>query len=87
MKTIWKYLLPLQERPSIDMPEGAEILSVQFQREVLTMWALVDPSKPLKARHFEIAGTGFELRDLPRRHIATVQTESQNLVWHIFEAV
>lgn len=69
------------------MPDGAEILSVQFQRGVLTLWALVDPSKPTVPRSFEIVGTGFELQGSARRHIATVQTESQNLVWHIFETV
>lgn len=83
---IYKYSLLLRERSTILMPEDARALSCQMQNGVLQLWAVVDPSLPVKEYHFRVVGTGnlilFDL--LKWKHLDTVQTEYSGLVWHIF---
>jgi hypothetical protein len=85
LKTIWKYELQAQEREILLMPIGAQILSVQTQRNTPCIWALVDPSVQKESRVFRIVGTGHDVpwpvdRSL---HRGTVQVGP--FVWHIFE--
>ena len=85
MKTIWKY--PIQEEAIFEMPKGAEILSVQVQDGLPTLWALVDPDAPKERRGFLVVGTGWKLShewfSQARIFIGTVQLGG--FVWHIFE--
>ena len=55
---IYKYPVILEERFELDIPEGAEILSVQMQRGKPKLWALVDPDINKVKREFLIIGTG-----------------------------
>jgi len=41
MQKIYKYRLT---GGNVSLPEGAEILDIQYQNEKLTMWALVNPA-------------------------------------------
>lgn len=41
MKTIWKFELKVGDKQTVEMPEGAEILTAQFQGDTLCLWALV----------------------------------------------
>jgi hypothetical protein len=82
VRTIHKYRLELTDDQTIFLPEGAEILSVQDQRGVLTLWASVDITMPPVARYITICGTGHPLPDY-REHIQTVQQD--DFVWHVFE--
>ena len=101
MITIYKYDLALTDRQTLQLPAGAEILSVQEQeawlyehrstpanQRTLQLWALVDTKAPVTPRHFTIAGTGNPLTNqVILRHIDTVVMARGSLVWHIFEVL
>lgn len=84
MKTIYKYPLMLHDE-SIDMPVGAEILSLQAQIGRPVIWALVDTEQPLHKRRFRTYGTGNAIHDPDGRYIDTFQTHDGVMVWHVFE--
>lgn len=81
---IYKYPMS-QETTYIPMPKGAQILDVQMQHGVPTIWALVHETAELETRNFQTVGTGQSLSDNMKdySHIGTVQDGS--FVWHIFE--
>jgi len=83
MRTIWKY--EIQPECEIEMPRGAEILTVQAQNDIPQLWGLVNPAAEKVKRSFHAYGTGHEVPDQPGRHIGTVQLEDGTLVFHIFE--
>lgn len=87
MRSIWKYPLAIaDEIQEIDMPIGAKILTVQIQRGVACMWALVDPEAEKTKRAFKIIGTGHPIKvDVTLDYIGTVQQLGGTLVWHVFE--
>ena len=84
MKRIYKYEL---SKPTVRMPQGAEVLTVQIQAGHLCAWALVDDAAPLVDRVFEIIGTGHAIandgEEYPGEYLGTVQDGP--FVWHIFE--
>lgn len=89
MKTIYKYQLKGEEWQFVTMPEGAQILCVQSQRDMACLWAIVDTEQPLmQMRKIHIYGTGHEIPDtLNLVYIGTFQVHSGALVFHVFEAV
>ena len=87
MKNIFKYPLKATEWQFVSMPEGAEILCVQTQRETPCLWALVDPAMAPKMRKIYVYGTGHDIPDnLHLAYIGTFQLEGGTLVFHAFEA-
>lgn len=78
-QTVWKYIV----RPTIQMPQGAQILTFQIQEFQPAIWVLVNPDAPMETRSFEIVGTGWSLGNRPRRFVGTWQQDM--LVWHVFE--
>ncbi len=89
MKTIFKYTLEPKEQQSIEVPDGAEFLTVQIQHDVICVWAIVDPSKKKTTELFFIVGTGHPLPKQPNylQYVGTVQELGGSLVWHLFRAV
>ncbi len=95
MSVIWKYDLKVTDEQVLDLPEGAQILSVQQQAgsllagSPLQLWALVDPDNAWERRFFHVVGTGNSMPILSRgeclTHLATVVTVRGALVWHVFE--
>lgn len=79
-KIIYKYDLA----HTIEMPKGAQILSIQMQGNQPTIWALVDLSAPMEDRRFETVGTGWIVGE-GFHHIATYMDGP--FVWHVFEAI
>lgn len=79
-KIIYKYDLV----HTIEMPKGAQILSIQMQGNQPTLWALADLSAPMEDRRFEIVGTGWIVGE-GFHHIATYVDGP--FVWHVFEAI
>jgi len=72
--TIWKFTLELRSQQTIKMPLGAKILCAQTQREMVCLWATVNPDAPLSDRRFVIAGTGHVAPDeATHQYIGTVQ--------------
>lgn len=86
MLTIHKYPIDLEagDLQSITTRRNVEILDVQMQNGVPTIWAKVDEAQPKVKRRIHICGTGSRL--IPTgRYIATVQLRGGFLVLHFFD--
>jgi hypothetical protein len=89
-RQVWKFPVPmggLEDVFTIDVPHGAEPLTVQLQGGDPQLWALVDPSQPRETRTFRIAGTGHSIteRIAGAGYIGTFQVLNGRLVFHVFE--
>jgi len=84
MRQVWKFETSPNENP-IQMPEGAEILSVGFQGSKLMLWALVDIEARLTDRIIIVRGTGHNIRSKNLLFIGTTFMDS--LVFHVFEDI
>jgi len=58
MKVIYKYSLPVQEKFTIELPTGADIIRVDDVDGKFWLWAIVDNEAPLTPRHVECYKTG-----------------------------
>lgn len=91
---VGKYPLQITEEQTVMMPFGAEILSVQFQkdhnqRDNLQLWALIDEtSTHMQHRKIRLMGTGpaHAVESRPGKFLGTVQEAGGALIWHIFDA-
>ena len=90
MKKIFKYSLDVTDSQFVDLPEGAKILTVQFQGCWLCLWAEVDPTARMEPRGIVIYGTGHPMSEYtesvrkPKEiYIGTVQKDE--FVWHVYE--
>ncbi len=83
-KTIWKYTL--ERDCKLDIPKGAQVLSVGEQSNRLRLWALVDTEAQNVERHFKVYGTGDEFpSDEEMKYIGTALLSYGTLVVHVFE--
>ena len=83
---IWKY--EIKGMRSIEMPEGAEILTVQNQNNNIVLWILVNPNAEKETRIFEVYGTGHIIQQnnkFEREYTGTCQIGEY--VWHVFELI
>jgi hypothetical protein len=88
-KTIWKFEIGTN-KIIIEMPKGAEILTIQTQYNVPCIWAMVDPNAEKELRHFEIFETGHEIyfdMGVERKYINSFQLLGGDLVFHVFERI
>lgn len=84
--TIYKYDVPVKGEATVDMPEGARVLSVGLQGSSPKIWALVDPRAPMRPRRFAWRGTGHPATDVAdERFIGTVHLLEGEVVAHLFE--
>jgi hypothetical protein len=86
-KVIHKYPIP-SFNSEIQMPVGAEILTVQMQHDRPTIWASHWVGVQTEFRRFKIVATGQEFDPYEHgnmEYLGTVQVPS-GLVWHVFEA-
>ena len=86
-QVIYKFSLQIMGGvQSIFMKEGSEILSLQEQHGVPTIWVKfpVDDDSSVE-RKFMMHGTGHESEDMEGTFIGTVQING--FVWHYFEVV
>ena len=86
MQIVYKYPFDIQDYFTINMPAGSIVIDVQVQKGVPCVWALVDPEKPEKPRHFRLAGTGHPIDDtiLSYGIIGSFQYQT-DFVFHLFE--
>ena len=94
-KSIWKFPMEVNDKVTISMPKGAEILTIQTQQigkftpdETPCIWALVDTENGKEERYFEIFGTGHPIPNdmgVERKYINTFQLKGGALVFHLFE--
>jgi len=91
MRNIYKYYLPMGLKPIVQIHAEADILSIQFQEDNITIWAMVNTDNSMVDRQFYILGTGhgipeeveYAVQHNSFKHISTVQKDG--FVWHIFE--
>ena len=86
-RAVWKFGVPLPgpDLFTIDMPECAELLTVQVQHGEPQVWALVTPGNPIESRTFRIAGTGHPIAEHVEEYVGTFQMLSGSLIFHLFE--
>jgi len=86
MKTIHKYPLAIEAELVVMLPVEAQILDVQFQRNDLCLWALVDREAAKEPITLRMLGTGHHVELKPdAQYLATVQQYGGTFVWHIFK--
>lgn len=86
MKTIWKYPIQIEDRQTILVPQGAELLTVQMQNNAPFVWALVNPDNTEMPRVLDLYGTGHPIKDYgPGKYVGTFQSNGGMFVWHLFE--
>jgi hypothetical protein len=92
MQTVWKYPIQAHERQQVEMPEGAEILTVQLQGTSAVVWAAVDTEADVEYVDFYLARTGAPIpKDLTGKlsYINTFQFVNPGtgevLAFHLFE--
>ena len=86
-RVIFKYPLKLTDTQLVEIPEGAERLTVQLQRDTICLWAIVDIRKQNEVRTVHIVGTGHPVPDGFLEFLGTVQMAGGSLVWHVFMEV
>lgn len=85
--------MPLNDTPTIWLPKGAIIFTANEQNnsiwdnQELYLWCIIDDTETESVeRKFRIAGTGHPLgENLNLKHISTIFTRGDTLIWHIFE--
>lgn len=90
MKTIWKYNLKFENIIELQMPKGAEILTVQQDKKTNRpcLWAMVDSDAEKESRFIELFGTGEKIptdMGVDRIYIGTYQYQNGAFVGHVFE--
>jgi hypothetical protein len=90
VRAIWKYTLKFTEVQDLDLPLGAELLTVQAQHGQIVLWAIVDIDEDRKSkRTFVLATNGAPF--LPgswlhrERYLGTFQLNAGSFVGHVFE--
>ena len=85
-RRIFKYSFYHFRETVIEIPKDAEILSIQNQSGVVTMWVLVDIDAVKIERKFDLFTTGS---DVPSSSIfrGTVQLNQGSFVVHVFEII
>lgn len=81
---IYKYPLKITDRQAVNMPLGAQMLSVQMQNGVPCLWALVDEDAVCADHVLAMYGTGHPVDSLQKKFVATFQMPEHGLVWHVF---
>lgn len=84
--TVWKFDVKLDDDTIVDMPQGAQVLSVQLQHGVPCVWALVDSDRPKVERRFSWRGTGHPCDGLvAKMFVGSIQMHGGSLIFHLFD--
>ncbi len=84
---IWKYQIPVKDEFKIEMPSGAQVLTVDTQSNQPCIWVMVDPNALEEFRPFRLVGTGHPCNDVSAdQYIGTFQVSGGALVFHLFDA-
>lgn len=84
MRTIWKIPLVLNDFQTISVPAGCEYLTVQDQRGVLCLWAIVDDEAAKVSRSIRIVGTGHATAHSQNENTYIGTVQQNGFVWHVF---
>lgn len=67
------------------LPDGAEFLHVEQQKEYVQMWWMLDPKASKFARQFRIVATGEEFDAEGLEFLGTFFVDGGSLVFHLFQ--
>lgn len=85
MRYVWKAPLRWPADVSIvQLPRGAELLTVAKQGESLCLWALCDPDQAPASYEIRTCGTGHPVDDYHGKYLGTWQEAGGELVFHAF---
>ena len=86
MKKIYKYPLEITDAQMIEIPEGAEVLTVQLQEETPCLWAKVSPANKLVKYRVRIIGTGHAIYDDETlgKYVGTFLIKEDKGVFHVW---
>lgn len=87
IRVILKYTLKVETHQDIEMPVGAQVLTVQGQNDEAVMWCLVDTGVPLVTRKFSVFTTGDSFNASQCKYIGTFQTDGDSFAGHVFEVL
>lgn len=82
---VFKYQFSIEDEFTLELPLLSEVLTVQLQHGIATIWALVNDKERLVERKFWLVGTGQEVHLGLNKYIGTFQMLGGNLVYHLFE--
>jgi hypothetical protein len=85
MRTIWKFSIKTMDEQTVQMPEGARVISVGAQNEIPCIWAMVETDNKPVARKFSTYGTGHEIREDFPIYAGTYMLHGGSLVFHVYE--
>jgi len=86
MKTIYKYVLQIEDEQYINTYEGHKILLIAEQAGTLCLWAEVDTEHLPEALKILIIGTGHVINPaLTIDHLGSAVVGA--FVWHVYLAV
>lgn len=84
---IFKYPLWVDERQTVQLPKGAELLTVQVQHGSPHLWALIpNEAAETESRVILMYGTGHPISCLGK-YPGTFQLDGGGLVFHAFTGV
>lgn len=86
-RVILKYSVQPADWLHLDLPQGAQVLTVQVQDGQPYLWASVIPSAPVEPRRFRLLPTGLEYEADRLTYVVTFQivTEGRPLIFHLLE--
>lgn len=91
MKTIYKYELHPSDIGAgvfpVMMPHDAKILHVGAQGGDMFIWAEIDTESSVIEYHFEVFGTGHEMKvdmGVERNHVGSLMMHGGALVFHVY---
>lgn len=87
MSVIYRYSLVIGQTTALDMPAGAQALSVAIKpgHDDVSLWALVTRGGFLQTelRSFSVVGTGWDFDPAGHEFVGTAL--QGGFVWHVFE--
>lgn len=83
MKTIWKFPIKVTDQQVLQVPQDAQLLSVQMQGDQPCIWALVDPEAQKRPCTVQVFGTGHPVAS-EGAFLGTFQMHGGSLVFHVF---
>jgi hypothetical protein len=86
---VYKYQVSANDYFELELPIGAQVLTVDVQYATVCLWAIVDPNAKTETRRFRVAGTGHDIVEPPSKldYIGTFQLHGGMLVFHVFEVL
>ena len=85
-QTVYKYPLRITDIQKVSLPKGAKILCIKNQKEVICLWALVNPDETeFEDAVLRCVGTGHPIEEPIEEYIDSVLVYGGSLVFHFFK--